>query len=505
MSLNHDQAYESLCSWVRETAILESIEALLGWDERTMMPPRAGTYRADQISYLAGKIHERRTTEQMGEWLEVLKDSPLAADPATDTAATITMLDRDYRKHCKLPQRLVEELAKTATLGQQTWSEARKNNDFATFQPLLERMYELKREQAQAIGYQDCMYDALLDDFEPDAKTAEVTSVLAALREDLVPFVAQIAEARRRPQADILTQTFPVEAQEAFGKHVSAQLGFDYQRGRLDVTDHPFCSSMGPNDCRITTRYDERFFSSAFFGILHEAGHGMYDQGLRGDQYGLPTGTYLSLGVHESQSRMWENLVGRSAPFWEHFYPQAQARFPEALGNVSRDDFFFAINAVEPSLIRVEADEATYNLHIIIRFELEQALVSGELSVADLPAAWNEKYRNDLGITPPNDAEGVLQDIHWSAALIGYFPTYTLGNLYASQFYDAADEQLGGLAEMFRAGEFLPLLQWLQTHIHQKGRSCSADQLCRQVTGSGIDHRPLIRQLREKLAPLYKL
>ena len=292
-------------------------------------------------------------------------------------------------------------------------------------------------------------------------------------------------------------------AQEAFGKLVAGAIGFDFQRGRLDVTHHPFCSSMGPHDCRITTRYDEHYFPMAFFGILHEAGHGLYDQGLPTAHYGLPPGSYVSLGIHESQSRLWENAVGRSRAFWQFFFPVAQQQFPDALADVSLDDFHFAINDVRPSLIRIEADEATYNLHIIIRFELERAALRGDLSVADLPGAWREKYREYLGIEPPNDADGVLQDIHWSAGLIGYFPTYTLGNLYAAQFFQQADADLGGIDDLLSRGEFGPLLQWLRERIHARGQCYSAAELADTVTGKPLTHQPLLDLLRRKFEPLY--
>ena len=271
------------------------------------------------------------------------------------------------------------------------------------------------------------------------------------------------------------------------------------------MTAHPFCSGLGPDDCRITTRFDEQFFPTAFFGILHEAGHGIYDQGLRTDLYGLPPSEAISLGIHESQSRMWENLVARSKPFWRHFYPAAQKAFPAALKDVPLDGFYFAVNDVRPSLIRVEADEATYNLHILIRFELEQALLLDDLQVADLPGAWNEKYRQYLGVTPPSDADGVLQDIHWSAGLVGYFPTYSLGNLYAAQFFQQADADLGGLDAQFARGEFAPLAGWLREKIHQTGQRFTAAELVRRVTGKPLSHQALIEHLRGKLGPLYGL
>lgn len=498
-----EKIYAQLCDFVRETAMLESIEALLGWDERTYMPISAGAYRAEQITYLSGKIHQRRTDLRLNDWLGELADSELASDPHSDTGTTIRQLRRDYDKRVKLPQTLVEALTRASVLGQQIWVEARKNNDFRAFEPALAKMFKLKREQAEAIGYEASPYDALLDDYEPDAKTADVAVTLEALRQELVPLVQAITSSTKQPPTEILRRNYPAMAQEAFGKQAASKIGFSFDRGRLDVTHHPFCSGMGPHDCRITTRYDEQFFPSAFFGILHEAGHGMYDQGLRSDQYGLPPGSYLSLGIHESQSRMWENLVGRSRAFWQHFYPQAQSNFSVALAGVPLDDFYFAINAVKPSLIRVEADEATYNLHIIVRFELEQALIAGDLKSTDLPGAWNEKYQKYLGVVPPNDANGCLQDIHWSAGLIGYFPTYSLGNLYASQFFAAADAELGGLESQFERGEFAGLLDWLQRNIHQRGQRYTASQLCQKVTGQPLAHDHLMQHLRGKLGGLF--
>jgi carboxypeptidase Taq len=497
--------FDSLCAHARETALLESVESLLGWDERTYMPPAAGEYRAEQMTYLAGLIHRRHTDSRLGELLAELAGGELVKEPHGDAGATILQIKKEYDKHVKLPQSLVEELTRASVLGQQAWVEARKNDDFKSFAPHLAKIFDLKRQQAEALGYKEHPYDALLDDFEPDAKTSEVTKVLADLRAELVPLVQSIMTSGRRPNVDILKRHYPATAQEAFGKAAAAAIGFEFNRGRLDVTHHPFCSGMGPHDCRITTRYDENFFPSAFFGILHEAGHGIYDLGLRPEQFGLPPGTYLSLGIHESQSRMWENQVGRSRAFWEHFFPQAQAEFPEALSGTRLDDFYFAINNVQPSLIRVEADEATYNLHIIVRFELEQAILTGDLPIAEVPAAWKEKYRQYLGIEPPDDADGALQDINWSAGLVGYFPTYSLGNLYAAQFFEQADKDLGGLAAMFARGEFAPLKEWLNQNIHHRGKCYSAAELVQLVTSRPLSHAALMRHLRGKLGTLFGL
>jgi carboxypeptidase Taq len=388
-------------------------------------------------------------------------------------------------------------------MGQHVWQEARKNNDFATFAPLLTKMVDLKRQQAEALGYAETPYDALLDEFEPGELTSRVTAVLGALRDELVPLVGQIRDGGRSPDLSILERSYPIEVQRSFGRAAAAKIGFDFERGRLDVTAHPFCTGLGPNDCRITTRYDEHFFNAGFFGILHEAGHGIYDQGLRPDQYGLPVGEAVSMGIHESQSRLWEILVGRSLPFWRHMYPEAKRAFAGALGDVTLGRFYFAVNDVRPSLIRVEADEYTYNLHILIRFELEQALIKGDLSVNDLQLAWQDKYREYLGIEVPSDADGVLQDIHWSAGLFGYFPTYSLGNLYAAQFYEQADQELGGLDQRFTRGEFGLLKRWLQAKIHRQGQRYTAAELCERVTGKALSHEPLMRHLRKKYELLY--
>jgi len=505
MTHDHQKLFDQLCHNLRETSLLVAAEMALGWDERTMMPGEAAEFRAEQMTLLSGMIHQRRTDPRLGDWLGELAESPLARDPHSDTGATIRQLKRDYDKRIKLPQSLVEELTRTASLGQHAWETARKTDDYPLFQPLLARTIELKRAQAEALGYADNPYDALLDDYEPAESTANVQRVLAELREALVPLVAAIAASTRRPKLEIVSRRFPVEVQERFAKSAAQQIGFDFQRGRLDVTAHPFCTSLGPHDCRITTRYDEQFFNCAFFGVLHEAGHGIYDQGLRSDQHGLPLGEAVSLGIHESQSRLWENLVGRSRSFWQYFYPAAQQDFPEALADVPLDDFYFAINDVRPSLIRVEADEATYNLHILIRFELEQDLLRGDLGADELPAAWNDKYKNYLGIQPTDDADGVLQDVHWSAGLFGYFPTYSLGNMYASQFFAQAEADLGELGPQFARGQFAPLREWLRTKIHVHGQRYTAAELVQRVTGRPLSHAPMIEHLRRKLAPLYGL
>jgi carboxypeptidase Taq len=497
--------YDALCAHSRQTAILASIRGLLDWDERTKMPPAAGAFRAEQGALLAGEIHKRQTDPRVGDWLAELADSPLTADPHGDAGTVVRELRRQYDKKTKLPQSLVEELSRTATLAEQKWVEARKANDFAMFRPLLERLLELKRQEAAALGYSNTPYDPLLDDYEPHATTAEVGRVLADLRDALAPLVQQIVGSGRKPDSSVLRREFPLDVQEAFGKEISAAMGFDYNAGRLDTTTHPFCGGAGPGDVRITTRYAKNDFGDAFFSILHEAGHGMYEQGLPREHFGLPIGETVSLGIHESQSRMWENQVGRSRAFWEHVLPRAGRAFPAALGDAKLDVVYAAINEVQPSLIRVDADEVTYNLHILIRFELERAMVEDDLQVGDLPGAWREKYQKYLGITPPSDAEGALQDVHWSAGLFGYFPTYSLGNLYAAQFFAKASAELGDLPGAFRCGDFAPLLTWLREHIHKQGQRYTAAELVERVTGKPLSHAAWIGQMRAKYGELYGL
>jgi carboxypeptidase Taq len=503
MPQSAESLYGDVCAHVRQTWLLATAGAVLDWDERTKMPSANAEYRAEQTTLLSGLTHQRWTDEAFVAKVAELSAGPLVAEPDSDCAATIRRIKRQVDKKTKLPRSLVEELTRTAVLGQSAWEKARRDNNFAHFLPWLARTFELKRQQADALGYKSCRYDALLDEYEPEEATSNVARVLADLREKLVPLVSAIAGSKRCPDTSLLARDYPIEAQEAFGKEAATAIGFEFDRGRLDVTAHPFCTTLGPHDCRITTRYDKSYFNAAFFGILHEAGHGIYEQGLPPEQFGLPLGEAISLGIHESQSRMWENLVGRSRAFWRHFYPAVQSRFPAALGGVDAEAFYFAINDVRPSLIRIEADEATYNLHILIRFEMEQALLSGDLAAVDAPAAWKAKYRQYLGVASETDADGVMQDVHWSSGLVGYFPTYSLGNLYAAQFFAVADRELGGLAAQFARGEFRPLREWLRDKIHRHGQRYSSAELVKWVTGQELSSEPLVKHLKSKYGELY--
>jgi carboxypeptidase Taq len=421
-----------------------------------------------------------------------------------DESVNVREAKRTYERQRKLPSSLVEALTKTAVLGQQAWAEARSKSDYSLFRPWLEKTLDLKRQEADCVGSASGeRYDALLDEYEPGETAAGILRTFSALRPPLVELVKSIGESKRQAPVEILARHYPAAAQERLAREAAAAVGFDFEGGRLDTSVHPFCTTLGPGDTRMTTRYDEHNFGDAFFSVLHETGHALYGQGLPAEHFGTPRGEYVSLGIHESQSRLWENLVGRSRSFWRWAMPKARAAFPEALAGVSDDDWYFANNDVRPSLIRTDADEATYNLHVMLRFELEQALLNGDVSPADLPAAWNAAMRDYLGLTPPDDARGCLQDIHWSGGAIGYFPTYTLGNLYAAQFFEAARRDLGDLDAQFAAGEFKPLLDWLRRNVHVHGKRYSGPQLAERATGAPLSAEPLLRHLRGKAKELY--
>jgi carboxypeptidase Taq len=496
-------AYEELVRLAQQRALLGSCTALLAWDEETYMPRGGAALRADQLAYLAGLEHEKATDPRIGELLANVDKTDLVSDPLSDAAVNIREWRRQYARLTRLPQPLIEETARVTSLAQQEWAAARQDADFARFLPWLERVVTLKRREADALGYETEPYDALLDEYEPGARGRDLDALFAVLSPELTALAEGLTVAPRRPNDAVLRRAFPTNRQRVFNKTAAATLGFDFERGRLDATTHPFFAAIGPGDCRITTRYNPDDFGDAFFSTLHEVGHGLYEQGLDPARAGLPVGEAPSLALHESQSRLWENTVGRGLAFWKHFFPLAQQVFPEALGDVSLTEFHFAVNRVEPSLIRVKADEVTYNQHILVRFELERALISGSLSAAELPAAWNEAYRRRLGVAPADDAEGCLQDGHWAAGLIGYFPTYTLGNVMAAQLYARAEEELGDLSAAFARGDFSPLFEWLSEKVYRPGGRYPPARLIELATGSPPDARPFVASLRRKYEELY--
>lgn len=500
---NSNQFYRDLLATLREVTTLDSVGSVLSWDEQTQMPPKGAGLRADQSSLIARLSHQQFTAPRIGEMLAEVETSELVRDPESDAAVNVRDTRRMYDRARKIPASLVEELSRTAVLALQAWAKARKDSDFPSFHPWLKKMLELKRQEAACVGHTGHVYNALLDPYEPGETAERLTEVFAGLRASLVDLVGRIAGSGRTAPVEILERNYPAAAQAQLAREAAERLGFDFTAGRLDVSVHPFCSGLGPGDTRMTTRYDEKFFGDAFFSVLHETGHGLYNQGLEAEHWGTPRGEYISLGIHESQSRMWENLVGRSRSFWKFFWPKAKAAFSTVLADVNEDQWLFAINDMRPSLIRTESDEATYNLHILLRFELEQAMLSGDLSPADVPAAWNERMKKYLGLTPPDDARGCLQDVHWCHGAIGYFPTYTLGNLYAAQFFEQAQKDLGDLDAQFARGEFAPLLGWLREKIHRHGRRYTAPQLVKRITGQPLSAEPLLRHLNRKAAECY--
>lgn len=499
-----EHAYAELVRRVREEAVLSSCSALLEWDEATYMPPGGVENRSQQMALLAVLLHDHGTDPQLGELLAAVEGSSLVADPDSPAAVNVRELRRAYDRERKLPRRLVEEDARITSLAQQEWVTAREQADGASFLPWLEKIVELRRTEAECLGYPGEPYDALVEDYEPGVTSEDLERLFGALRAELVPLVGAIAAAPRRPKPAILHREFPVDRQRSFGEMVAAAVGFDFERGRLDTSAHPFSTSIGPGDCRITTRFDSRDLTAGLFAILHEVGHAIYDQGLEPEHAGTPMGEQVSLGVDESQSRLWENAVGRSRAFWEHFFPAARdVFFRRALKGVPLDDFHFALNAVEPSLLRARADEVTYNLHVLVRFELERALLRGDLRVADVPAAWADAYRTYLGVAPRDDAEGFLQDGHWAEGLIGYFPTYTLGNVYAAQLFRTASRELGDLDAQMARGDFGPLRAWLRERVHRHGHRWPAARLIERATGARPDPTALVETLRAKYGALY--
>ena len=505
MSMTSDSAYRELLERYREVGRLRSIMHVLSWDEQVNLPRQGTAARADQLGYLMGMAHAKTTAPEIDDLLRRVEQSDLVADPHGDAGTNAREWRRVYDRYVRVPQALVEELERQIVLAQGIWGRARAAADFGQFSKTLETLVRLRKEFAGAIDDTRPAYDVLIEEFEPGMTEAELDRILGGLREGLVPLLEAILGSPRQPDLSLLTRDYPVDRQAIFGQAAAAAIGFDFTAGRLDIAPHPFCSDIAPGDTRMCTRYDSRRFNEGFFGIVHEAGHGLYDQGLPAEHWGTPCGHAAGMGIHESQSRMWENCVGRSRAFWEHFFPRAQQMFPGALAGVSLDDFHFAVNAVERSWIRVEADEATYDLHILLRFELERAIFADRLDVKDVPTAWNEKFHAYFGMTPPDDALGCLQDIHWSGAAFGYFPSYSLGNIYAAELYAEVQREIPDLERGFARGEFAPLLVWMRERVHAEGMRYRGPELVEKITGHAPDSAALVAQLRQRFAELYDI
>jgi len=498
-------AYDELKEILRDVATLGSVNGLMGWDQETMMPSRAADGRARALALLSRLHHERFTSPRVGELLDLCQsDSELLEQD--EAAADLREIRRDFERARKLPSDLVAELNRTSSLAIEAWKSARSGNDFEAFRPWMEKQVELNRRKAECYGPPPGgeLYDALLEDFEPGLRWTTIERVFPPLRQELTRLIERLESAPGWPVPELAPISIPLERQRAFNRRVAEAVGFDFAAGRIDASVHPFSSGIGPGDTRITTRYREDRFEDALSTTLHEAGHGMYEQGLEKERYwGQPLGEAVGLAIHESQSRLWENHVGRSRSFWVWALKQAAETLGPDVGRYEVDDVYRAVNAVRPGLIRVESDEATYHLHVMLRVDLERAMLEGDLRVADLPAAWNERVARDLGLKVPDDAQGCLQDVHWAMGAIGYFATYTFGSLYAAQLWEAIRNELPDLDARIGRGEFAGLLRWLRENVHRHGRRFDGSELCQTLTGKPLGHGPLMDHLRTKLGPLY--
>jgi len=478
--------------------------AALGWDQETYMPPGGVETRGNALATLGRMAQEIGTDEKVGKLIEELEPWAAEQDPDSDEARLVVVTRRGYDKAVKVPPEMVAERAMLATQANAAWREARQKSDYTIFEPFMEKIVDFNQRYAELFKPFDHAYDVLLDDYEPMMKTADVKKIFADIRPQQVKLIEAVANAEQVDDS-VLFKFYPEQDQLAMGEEIIKAFGYDFNRGRQDKVHHPFASNFGYGDQRITYRVDENFFNTYIFSIMHEAGHAMYEQGIpkslsRTALYG---GT--SLAVHESQSRLWENLVGRSLPFWEWYYPKLQARFPEQTKGVSLETFYKAVNKVEPSFIRVESDEATYNLHIMLRLEIEIGLLEGSIKVSELPEAWNDRFEEYLGIRPKNDAEGCLQDIHWSFGLFGYFSTYALGNLISAQLWEKINEDIPDLDDQTRSGEFSALLGWLNEKLHAHGSKFYPQDIVQRITGSKINGDLYIRYLKDKFSGIYGL
>jgi carboxypeptidase Taq len=488
--------YKELLERLTELNSLEQVDAFLGWDQQTYMPQGAFQQRGQQCSVIVGIAHDRLTSEGMGKLILTLKKQDLPADGKVILRET----ERKWKKASSVPEPLVREITKTGSLAFSAWAKSRKNNDFKSYAPMLARMIDLKMQVAEHVGYEDKPYDALLDDYEPGTKASDVEALFGRLTAKLAPIAKKVLD-EPSPKSAIPKGVYPLKDQQKFLCVLAKSMGFNMDCGRIDLSAHPFTQG-GCRDVRITFRYQEDNPYFSIFPIIHEAGHALYEQGYQEKYFGTPLAEAVSMGLHESQSRMWENVVGRSLPFWTHFYPQMQQAFPK-FKKVPLDAWYREINRVSRSYIRVEADELTYNLHIAVRFEAEAAIFDGRLKTKEIPAFWNERFEKYMGIEVPDDAQGCLQDVHWPSGGFGYFPSYTMGNLYAAQFWDAAKRQVPDLESRIAAGDLGAMLGWLRQNIHRHGKRYGTADLMKRVTGSCISEDYFIRYVKEKYGRLY--
>jgi carboxypeptidase Taq len=479
---------------------LRNATAVLEWDQQTMMPPRGAEARAEALGTLERITHEQFIDDETGRLLDGAAAELNGAPPESDEASLVRVVRRGYDKARRVPSDLAAEIARASSLGQEAWAAARANSDFAAFAPYLERNLDLARQYVACFDEFACPYDALLDDFDARMTTAEVSALFSALRSELVPMIATLADNAGAVDASCLHGGFPIDKQRRLVAETVAQMGFDSTGWRMDDAVHPFATGVGANDVRITTRWDESYFPSGLYGAMHECGHGLYEDGVASELHRTPLGHGASMSIHESQSRLWENMVGRGRPYCGVLAPRVSGLFGVEL---DPDEMYRAVNKVQPSFIRVEADEATYGLHIVLRFELEQELIEGRLAVADVPEAWNTKFKAYFGIEVPDDKHGVLQDVHWSGGMIGYFPTYQLGNLVAGQLWQRVNSDMPELSEQIASGQLEPLREWLRDNVHRYGAKFTTRELLERVLGGPIEVGPFIAYLKDKLSAVY--
>lgn len=501
-------ALKQLKKELKTVVDLYGVVNLMHWDMETYMPKGSGSARAAQIALLTSIAHERFIGDgikgPLGELIN-LDSGVIKNGIDSESIKLVTEIWKDFHRAAALPKEFVKEMSGAASLGQQAWIEARKNNDWNQFAPHLENIITLKQREIQYIGTKTTPYDTLLDAFEPEMTTADVNELFNSMKSDLITMVQKISKSGVDTHEHILFQHYDVNKQWSFTEQVLRDMGFDFNCGRQDKSTHPFTINFHPTDVRITTRVDENNFMYCLSSSIHEGGHALYEQGMDPRWYGTPFCEAISYGIHESQSRLWENLVGLSKPFWEYYFPKLQKIFPENLSLISADEFYLAVNTIKPGLIRTEADEITYNLHIMLRFEIEQLIINEGLEVNELPVLWNKKMEEYFDIIPETDTNGVLQDVHWSQGSFGYFPTYALGNLYNIIMYTKANEDLPNMKNDIREGNFLFLRNWLKDNIHEVGRRQTAKEIIKTISGKNLSAKPFIDYLKNKYSEIYTL
>lgn len=495
------ELYQEYKELAQKAADINYASAVLGWDQEVFMPEKGFEHRGRQLATLGSMAHDIVTSERYGNILTELSGR---GDLSVAEADNVRLSKEDYDKHSKVPAALVEKISMQVSKSYSVWIHARRENNYALYAPELDKMLALKKEEADFVGYKEHVYDAMLDDYEKGATVSMLNPIFDEVKEKLPALLDKI-KAASQVDDSFLRRNYPRQGQWDFSIDVLRGMGYDFEAGRQDISEHPFTTSFSPQDVRVTTRVDENDFASLLWSSIHEGGHALYEQGLSSDYYGLPLGEAASLSIHESQSRLWENCVGRAMPFWKHFYPRLQQQFPSQLNDVSVDAFYKGMNKVQPSLIRTESDELTYHFHVMIRYEVEKALFENTVSVKDLSAFWNEQYQKYLGVSATNDKEGVLQDVHWAHGSFGYFPTYSLGSFYAAQFHKQAAKELNGLEAQIANGEFANLLQWLRNGVHQYGRKYRSEELCNKLTGQGLSFAAFMEYATEKYTGIYGL